>query len=62
MPVANSTRTLATSPRSEMRSSAPATLVTTGRWNSFGITDHNFARTSGRTISPRVTWVPWVTA
>ena len=52
MPVANSTRTLATSPRSEMRSTAPATLLTTGRWNSFGITDHSLASTQRKDHHP----------
>ena len=60
--MANSTRTLATNARSEMRSSAPATFLTTGRWNSFGMTDQSLARTNGMTIRPRVTWIPWVTA
>ena len=55
MPVTNSTRTLATNPSSDMRSSAPAALLTTGRWNSFGITDHSLASTSGKAIIPRVT-------
>ena len=43
------------------RSSSSATERSGGQVNSFGMTDHSFASTTGTRISPSETWRPSVT-
>src|SRR5437868_367610 len=62
MPVAISNRTPPTTPISVSRSSAWAALRIGGQPNRRGATDHSLARTSGTSVKPSVTWMPWLAA
>jgi hypothetical protein len=59
-PVTISNRIPPTSSNSDRRSSACAGERTGGHANSFGVTDHSFASTTGTRISPSPTCRPWV--
>ena len=61
-PVANRKPVVDTNRAIASRSMPSAGVRTGGHWNSRGITDHSFARTTGMATSPPLTCTPCVTA